>query len=131
MGEEISHSFHEQRSMMQKAKSTSNLLELPLEEETKSSSGFLSKFKNLFKKRDTVALGPGPSENRIFGNSIKSLAKSKEHDNVPSFVVACVKKLETPEMITTHGLYRASGNKVTIDEVKRKVRINVKIYHNF
>lgn len=116
----IKHYSEPPHSNLRHAKSTSNILEALNDEQGKTSSNFMSKFKKLFKKRE-VSLGPGPSENKIFGNSIQNLDMSTTTPFVPSFVVACIEKLEVDDVITTHGLYRASGNKITIDEIKKKV----------
>lgn len=122
MGEDIQHTFQEPPlSTLRHAKSTSNLLETLNDEQAKSSSNLMSKLKKLFKKRE-VSLGPGPSENRIFGNSLEKLDMSTWSPFVPSFIVTCIETLEADDVITTHGLYRASGNKTTIDDIKKKVR---------
>lgn len=121
MGEEIKHSYLEpSQNNLRHAKSTSNILDDINDEHTKTSSNFMSKFKKFFKKRE-VLLGPGPSANKIFGNSIQNLDMSQDFPFVPLFVVICIEKLEADDVITTHGLYRASGNKTTIDEIKKKV----------
>lgn len=121
MGEEIRHSYLEpSQSNLRHAKSTSNILENLNDEQSKTSSNFMSKFKKFFKKRE-LPLGPGPFENKVFGNTIQNLDMSTEYYYVPLFVVTCIERLEANGVITTHGLYRASGNKTTIDEIKKKV----------
>ncbi|XP_063705804.1 rho GTPase-activating protein 15-like [Culicoides brevitarsis] len=113
------HTFVQERTSLRHAKSTSNLADL-VEADSPKSIGFFVKFKNLFKKRDhTVALGPGPEDNKLFGNSLEKLRMSEL--NVPTFVVTCVEELEKREVIETMGLYRASGNKTTMDELRKKI----------
>uniref|UniRef100_A0A336K433 CSON011299 protein n=1 Tax=Culicoides sonorensis TaxID=179676 RepID=A0A336K433_CULSO len=125
--EEISHTFQQPMTKLSRhTKSTSNLLELK-DDESKSSSSFMTRIRKLFKKRE-IPLGPGPLENKVFGNSLAILEISSEVPNVPLIVVACIKRLEEEDMIITHGLYRASGNKITIDELKKKVEQNNVIY---
>jgi len=45
----------------------------------------------------------------------------QDHSNVPVFVVKCIELLEPENVITTPGLYRASGNKTVMDEVRKKI----------
>lgn len=44
-----------------------------------------------------------------------------DHPNVPRFVVDVCAYIEQPECIEQDGLYRASGNKVLVDELRRKL----------
>ncbi|EDV30099.2 uncharacterized protein Dana_GF16007, isoform C [Drosophila ananassae] len=44
-----------------------------------------------------------------------------DHPNVPRFVVDVCAYIERPECIEQDGLYRASGNKVLVDELKKKL----------
>lgn len=58
----------------------------------------------------------------IFGVPLEKLEMSEAvHQNVPRFVVDCVAYIERKNFILQDGLYRASGNKVAIDELKRKL----------
>lgn len=42
-------------------------------------------------------------------------------ENVPRFVIECIKIIEKTENLTTNGIYRASGNKNNIELIKKKV----------
>lgn len=44
-----------------------------------------------------------------------------DHPNVPRFVVDVCAYIEQPECIEQDGLYRASGNKVLVDELRKKL----------
>nr|XP_036676115.1 uncharacterized protein LOC108014942 isoform X1 [Drosophila suzukii] len=44
-----------------------------------------------------------------------------DHPNVPRFVVDICAYIEQPECIEQDGLYRASGNKVLVDELRKKL----------
>ncbi|XP_016976973.1 uncharacterized protein LOC108042966 [Drosophila rhopaloa] len=44
-----------------------------------------------------------------------------DHPNVPRFVVDVCTYIEQPECIEQDGLYRASGNKVLVDELRKKL----------
>ncbi|XP_016954458.1 rho GTPase-activating protein 15 isoform X2 [Drosophila biarmipes] len=44
-----------------------------------------------------------------------------DHPNVPRFVVDICAYIERPECIEQDGLYRASGNKVLVDELRKKL----------
>lgn len=45
----------------------------------------------------------------------------KDHPNVPRFVVDVCNQIEQPDAIEQDGLYRASGNKLLVEELKRKL----------
>lgn len=44
-----------------------------------------------------------------------------DHPFVPRFIVDVCNHIEQPDAIEQDGLYRASGNKVLVDELKRKL----------
>lgn len=48
--------------------------------------------------------------------------------HVPRFVVECVRFIERPDNLRTHGIYRASGKKENIDRLKRKMNKPSKPY---
>lgn len=60
-------------------------------------------------------------ENKVFGNLLDHLDMDKDHPNVPLFVTTCIQLIDKEDAITTLGIYRASGNKTVIDEVRKKV----------
>ncbi|XP_050327867.1 uncharacterized protein LOC126757969 [Bactrocera neohumeralis] len=57
----------------------------------------------------------------IFGAPLEKLEMSEVVHHVPRFVVDCVAYIERKNFILQDGLYRASGNKVAIDELKKKL----------
>ncbi|XP_054728025.1 uncharacterized protein LOC129237361 [Anastrepha obliqua] len=58
----------------------------------------------------------------IFCASLEQLEMNESiNPNVPRFVVDCVSYIERKDCILQDGLYRASGNKVAIDELKQKL----------
>ncbi|XP_017491767.1 PREDICTED: rho GTPase-activating protein 15-like [Rhagoletis zephyria] len=58
----------------------------------------------------------------IFGASLEELEMNESiHPNVPRFVVDCVSYIERKDCILQDGLYRASGNKLAIDDLKKKL----------
>lgn len=60
-------------------------------------------------------------EKKVFGSSIKNLDMDEKYTNVPVFVTRCIDLLEEESAITTPGLYRQSGNKTIIDDVRKKI----------
>ncbi|XP_028896461.2 uncharacterized protein LOC105212839 isoform X2 [Zeugodacus cucurbitae] len=75
-----------------------------------------AKTASLYLESDTQSQYP------IFGAPLEKLEMSEVvHQNVPRFVVDCVAYIESKNFILQDGLYRASGNKVSIDELKRKL----------
>lgn len=75
---------------------------------------FLGKFKS------SKDLKTEESQKKVFGTPISCL--DLEND-VPVFVLKCIGLLDQEHFIKTSGIYRASGNKTVIDELKKKVRI--------
>lgn len=57
----------------------------------------------------------------VYGVELEKVEKDLEHINVPRFVVVCIAIIEEEENITTNGIYRASGNKNSIELVKKKM----------
>nr|XP_014086076.2 uncharacterized protein LOC106614710 isoform X2 [Bactrocera oleae] len=57
----------------------------------------------------------------IFGAPLEKLEMSEVVHHVPRFIVDCVAYIERKNSILQDGLYRASGNKVAIDELKKKL----------
>jgi RhoGAP domain len=85
------------------------------------------KLKLKFKTKATfeqVAAEAAPKDDDdglIFGTSIDKVEKDGEHKNVPRIIVECIKVLELESHLTTPGIYRISGNKNTIDALKKKL----------
>lgn len=63
-------------------------------------------------------------ENKVFGNHLQHLDMDKIDHHVPLFVTTCIRLIEKDDAITTQGIYRASGNKTVIDDVRRKVSLS-------
>lgn len=58
----------------------------------------------------------------LFGARLNALELNmSDHPYVPRFVVDVCSIIEQPDAIEQDGLYRASGNKVLVDELKRKL----------
>lgn len=57
----------------------------------------------------------------VYGVELEKVEKDLEHINVPRFVVVCIAIIEEEENITTNGIYRASGNKNSIEYIKKKM----------
>lgn len=72
-----------------------------------------------------------PNKAPVFGGTLEQVQLSGI-SNVPEFVVDCINIIERPEFICTDGLYRASGNKVEMDIVKKSLteRYDAKILEN-
>lgn len=56
----------------------------------------------------------------IFGGNLEKVEKDNYHKDVPKIVVDCVSILELDVNIKTPGIYRISGNKNTIEAIKKK-----------
>ncbi|XP_070509551.1 rho GTPase-activating protein gacH-like [Chironomus tepperi] len=56
----------------------------------------------------------------IFGGNLEKVEKDNYHKNVPKIIVDCISILELDVNIKTPGIYRISGNKNTIDAIKKK-----------
>lgn len=56
----------------------------------------------------------------IFGGDLNTLKLDPE-TGVPKFVTECIRLIELPENIQTNGIYRASGNKNSIETVRKKM----------
>lgn len=110
-----------ERSNLRNAKSTNNLAELSLGDLKNEHLTFFEKIKNIFKKPSSMTVSPAPVTTKVYGNALRKLVMHKDF-GVPVFVIACISELGDPNVIGTLGLYRASGNKLTIDEIKKKVR---------
>lgn len=63
----------------------------------------------------------------IFGSDLSTLKLDAEA-GVPKFVVECIRLIEEPENIQTNGVYRASGNKNSIELVRKRMndRLNLR-----
>uniref|UniRef100_W8CB81 Rho GTPase-activating protein 15 n=1 Tax=Ceratitis capitata TaxID=7213 RepID=W8CB81_CERCA len=131
----IASTFH-----LVKSASFGDLLEIPNEDDKKSiTERMRSKFqrgvlklnvrspksekKNRSAKTESLYIEEGiRPKYPIFSAPLKQLEMNETiHQNVPRFVVDCVSYIERKEYILQDGLYRASGNKVAIDELKKKL----------
>lgn len=57
----------------------------------------------------------------VFGCNLEKVEKDIEHKDIPKIIVECIKALELDQNIRVSGIYRISGNKVTIDAIKKKM----------
>lgn len=90
------------------AKSTNNLTELD-DPNLPSPKGktFIQTVKQWFKSQNTYELKH----------------ENPDNSNIPEFITKCILILEEDDKIKSHGIYRASGNKVSIDESRKKVQL--------
>lgn len=72
------------------------------------------------KKSSRFMLRKDKDRMTIFGPGLSTI-KLDEVEGVPKFVVECVKLIEATENIQTNGIYRASGNKNSIELVKKRM----------
>lgn len=56
----------------------------------------------------------------VFGCNLEKVEKDSHHVNVPKIIVDCINILELDVNKKTPGIYRISGNKNTIDAIKKK-----------
>ncbi|XP_070144012.1 rho GTPase-activating protein 15 isoform X2 [Drosophila kikkawai] len=133
----------QQSTILQRFKSVSigNLLDLPGEEDKKSIKNRMRmKFavnSNVFRinrspKSEKKSRGRRGQVNSLyldeqqkyplFAAPLNALELNMtDHPNVPRFVVDVCAYIEKPECIEQDGIYRASGNKVLVDELRRKL----------
>lgn len=62
-----------------------------------------------------------PEKYLVFGCHLEKVEKDNEHKDIPKIILECIKGLESESNIRTSGIYRISGNKVTIDAIKKKL----------
>ncbi|XP_075159372.1 rho GTPase activating protein at 18B [Haematobia irritans] len=124
-----------------KSHSTDNILDLPLDDKKTITERVRSKLqrgilnlntksspkseKKAFRKSQTTSLyledGLKP-KNPIFGAPLDQLELNRTTcPNVPRFVADSIEYIERKDRIVQDGLYRACGNKFTIDELKQKL----------
>ncbi|KAH8235848.1 hypothetical protein KR032_008952, partial [Drosophila birchii] len=128
----------QQSTILQRFKSVSigNLLDLPGEDDKKSIKNrmrmkckfFLSNRSPKSEKKSRGRRGQVNSlyldeqKYPLFAAPLNTLELNMtDHPNVPRFVVDVCAYIEKPECIEQDGLYRASGNKVLVDELRRKL----------
>ncbi|XP_055909200.1 uncharacterized protein LOC129944066 [Eupeodes corollae] len=133
-----------QVGVLQKFKSISsgNLLDIPVQEDKKS---IAERMKNKFQRSALLKISPKAgkkSRKMLKGNEATSLyledgiqpkypifkaplelleMNETSYPDVPRFVVDCIEYIEQKDCIQMDGLYRASGNKLAIDELKQKL----------
>uniref|UniRef100_A0A1B0GQJ0 Uncharacterized protein n=1 Tax=Phlebotomus papatasi TaxID=29031 RepID=A0A1B0GQJ0_PHLPP len=56
----------------------------------------------------------------VFGPNLNDIRLDPD-EGIPKFVVKCIQCIEMQENITTNGIYRASGNKILIEAVRKKM----------
>jgi hypothetical protein len=116
-----------------KAISEDNLDASPKSNGSPKRERFRDKMMSKFKKKtsrthsetsDNVSIRSMEDESEkflVFGNSLEKVEKDTFHKNVPKIMVDCVNLLELDVNLKTHGIYRISGNKTTMDAIKKKL----------
>ncbi|CAD7089688.1 unnamed protein product [Hermetia illucens] len=152
--DEILSTFRDSESpptTLKKCASEGNLLQIPPDKKKTFGERFINKFQavgffpisprqmkdkkklDYFKRRGSIGLyfPNTPNKAPVFGGTLEQVQLSGI-SNVPEFVVDCINIIERPEFICTDGLYRASGNKVEMDIVKKSLteRYDAKILEN-
>lgn len=109
-------------NILSKSKSTSSILS---SSQPKKSPRFL-RFRPS-SPRDDAAAKQDKQRTVIFGSDLNTMKLDAE-TGVPKFVVECIRLIEEPENIQTNGVYRASGNKNSIELVKKRMndRLNLR-----
>ncbi|KAL9884932.1 rho GTPase activating protein at 18B [Glossina fuscipes fuscipes] len=144
--EDIESRQTHQQNILQRFKSISsgNLIDIPVEDDKKTIAERMrnklqrgvfkinvrspkseKKTRGLFRRTETASLyledGLKPKY-PIFGAALDQLELNQTtYPNVPRFVVDCVEYIENKDRIVQDGLYRACGNKFSIDELKQKL----------
>ena len=110
-------------NILSKSKSTSSII--TSSSPTKKSPRFL-RFRPS-SPRDVEAAKQEKQRTVIFGSDLNTL-KLDPDTGVPKFVAECIRLIEQPENIQTNGVYRASGNKNSIEMVKKRMndRLNLR-----
>lgn len=111
-------------NMLSKSKSTSSILSHS-SSPTKKSPRFLRFRPN--SPRDEAAAKQDKQRTVIFGSDLNTLKLDGE-SGVPKFAVECIRLIEEPENVQTNGVYRASGNKNSIELVRKRMndRLNLR-----
>lgn len=144
--EDIESRQTHQQNILQRFKSISsgNLIDIPVEDDKKTIAERMrnklqrgvfkinvrspkseKKTRGIFRRTETASLyledGLKPKY-PIFGAALEQLELNQTtYPNVPRFVVDCVEYIEHKDRIVQDGLYRACGNKFSIDELKQKL----------
>lgn len=110
-------------NFLSKSKSTSSIISSS--SPTKKSPRFLRFRPN--SPRDDAAAKLEKQRTVVFGSDLNTL-KLDPDTSVPKFVVECIRLIQQPESIQTNGVYRASGNKNSIEMVKKRMndRLNLR-----
>lgn len=110
-------------NILSKSKSASSILSSS--SPTKKSPRFL-RFRPSSPKDEAVK--QDKQRTVIFGNDLSTIRLDGQETGVPRFVVECIRLIEEPENIQTNGVYRASGNKNSIEMVKKRMndRLNLR-----
>ncbi|XP_033169109.1 rho GTPase-activating protein 15 isoform X3 [Drosophila mauritiana] len=132
----------QQTTILQRYKSVSigNLLDLPGEDDKKSIKNRMrmkfavnsnvfrinrspkSEKKSRSRRGQVNSLYLDEQKYPLFAAPLSALELNMtDHPNVPRFVVDVCAYIEQPECIEQDGLYRASGNKVLVDELRKKL----------
>nr|ACV32767.1 LP06920p [Drosophila melanogaster] len=132
----------QQSTILQRYKSVSigNLLDLPGEDDKKSIKNRMrmkfavnsnvfrinrspkSEKKSRSRRGQVNSLYLDEQKYPLFAAPLSALELNMtDHPNVPRFVVDVCAYIEQPECIEQDGLYRASGNKVLVDELRKKL----------
>ncbi|KAH8287761.1 hypothetical protein KR054_012524 [Drosophila jambulina] len=125
----------QQSTILKRFKSVSigNLLDLPAEDDKKSIKNRMrmkcksnrspkAEKKSRGRRGQVNSLYLDEQKYPLFAAPLHALELNMtDHPNVPRFVVDVCSYIEQPECIEQDGLYRASGNKVLVDELRRKL----------
>lgn len=113
-------------NILSKSKSTSSILSHS-SSPTKKSPRFLRFRPNSPRDADGGGAKQDKQRTVIFGTDLNTMKLDPE-TGVPKFVVECIRLIEEPENIQTNGVYRASGNKNSIETVKKRMndRLNLR-----
>uniref|UniRef100_A0A1B0C970 Rho-GAP domain-containing protein n=1 Tax=Lutzomyia longipalpis TaxID=7200 RepID=A0A1B0C970_LUTLO len=68
----------------------------------------------------TIRVRKEEKSRTVFGPDLNDV-RLDPNEGIPRFVVKCIECIELPENIKTNGIYRASGNKVLIEGVRKKM----------
>lgn len=84
-------------------------------------SRFKQMFRGMFKSNEMKVDHKRIFEKKVFATALAGLDMDETNPNVPVFVTRCIDLLEAEDKIQTAGIYRASGNKTMMDEVRKKI----------
>lgn len=88
--------------------------------------GKLSRIRSIFGRCCGSCEGDGDNEsdNPVFGVSLIQAQRSEKYPNIPNIVIECIEFIESANNIEKKGIYRISGQKTKIDQLKHIVIFN-------